>query len=57
MEKNGKFYSFKKKQGAGYNNELRECIENTCQYCIESTNKNSEDKINLNYSRLCRESG
>ena len=46
MEKNGKFYSFKKKQGAGYNNELRECIENTCQYCIESTNKNSEDKIN-----------
>ena len=46
MEKNEKFYSFKKKQGAGYNNELRECIENTCQYCIESTNKNSEDKIN-----------
>ena len=46
MEKNGKFYSAKKKQGSGYDNALRECIENTCQYCIESTNKNSEDKIN-----------
>ena len=46
MEKNGKCYSAKKTQGSGYDNALRECIENTCQYCIESTNKNSEDKIN-----------
>lgn len=46
MEKNGKFYGFKKNHGSGYNEELKKCIEETCRYCIENTNKNSEEKIN-----------
>lgn len=43
MEKNGKFYGFKKNHGSGYNEELKKCIEETCRYCIENTNKNSEE--------------
>lgn len=46
MEKNRKFYGFKKNHGSGYNEELKKCIEETCRYCIENTNKNSEEKIN-----------
>lgn len=46
MEKNGTFYSFKKEEGTGYEDELKKCIETTCQYCIENANRNSEDKIN-----------
>ena len=26
MEKNGKFYGFKKNHGSGYNEELKKCI-------------------------------
>lgn len=46
MEKNGRFYTFKKNEGTGYDEELRNCIETTCQYCIENANENSEEKIN-----------
>lgn len=35
MEKNGKFYSFKKNEENGYSEELKNCIETTFQYCIE----------------------
>lgn len=42
----GKFYSYKKSEGIGYDEELRTCIETACQYCIENANENSEEKIN-----------
>ena len=45
MEKNGRFYTFKKNEGTGYGEELKSCIETTCQYCIENANGNSEEKI------------
>ena len=46
MEKNGRFYTFKRNEENGYDEKLRNCIETTCQYCIENANKNSEEKIN-----------
>lgn len=46
MEKNGRFYTFKKNEGTGYDEELKNCIETTCKYCIENANENSEMKIN-----------
>lgn len=46
MEKNGRFYTFKKNEGNGYNVELKTCIETTCQFCIENASENSEVKIN-----------
>lgn len=46
MNVNGKFYSNKKKEGTGYDEKLRDCIETTCQYCIENADKSSEEKIN-----------
>lgn len=46
MEKNGKFYSFKKNEENGYSEELKNCIETTFQYCIENATGNSEEKIN-----------
>lgn len=46
MKKDGIFYTFKKNEGTGYDEELRSCIETTCRYCIENANKNSEEKIN-----------
>lgn len=46
METNGRFYTLKKNEETGYDEKLRNCIETTCQYCIENANKNSEEKIN-----------
>lgn len=46
MELDGKFYTYKKNEGIGYDEKLRTCIEMTCQYCIESANQSSEEKIN-----------
>lgn len=46
MEKNGKFYSFKKNEENGYSEELKNCIETTFQYCIENATGDSEEKIN-----------
>lgn len=42
----GKFYNYKKNDGCGYDEILQTCIEETCQYCIDNTFLNSEDKIN-----------
>lgn len=39
----GEFYSHKKKD---YDTELKKCVEETCQYCIDSTTANSDEKIN-----------
>lgn len=46
MEKNGKFYSFKKNEENGYSEELKNCIETTFQYCIENATGDSDEKIN-----------
>ncbi len=45
MNISGKFYSYKKNEGKGYDDDLRKCIEDTCQYCINNTNVSSEVKI------------
>lgn len=42
----GKFYSYKCSDGHGYDNALQNCIESTCQYCIENTFLNANEKIN-----------
>lgn len=46
MNVDGRFYSYKKNEGTGYDEKLRNCIETTCQYCIENADKSSEEKIN-----------
>ncbi len=46
MNIDGKFYIFKKLEGKGYGEELKECVETTCQYCINNTFTNAETKIN-----------
>lgn len=43
MKLNGEFYS---KKNTDYNEELRKCIEETCNYCIINTIADSEEKIN-----------
>ena len=45
MELEGKFYSYKKIE-MGYDEKLKSCIESACEYCVDSTHKSSEDKIN-----------
>lgn len=39
----GKYYGTKKSE---YDEELKTCIEDTCQYCLENTFADSEEKIN-----------
>ncbi len=46
MNVGGRFYTYKKNEGTGYDENLRNCIETTCQYCIENADKSSEEKIN-----------
>ncbi|MEY8763877.1 MULTISPECIES: Z1 domain-containing protein [Clostridium] len=46
MKTDGKFYSYKKAEGTGYNEELKKCIEDTCKYCIDDTWLDSQEKIN-----------
>lgn len=46
MELNGRFYTYKKNEGNGYDEKLRNCIETTCLNCIENADKSSEEKIN-----------
>lgn len=46
MIKDGKFYSFKKNEGHGYDDNLKKCIETAFQYCLDNTNKSSNEKIN-----------
>ena len=45
MNIQGKFYSYKKSEGMGYDQKLRECIESACQCCLDNTNKTGVDKI------------
>lgn len=45
MDTSGKFYSYKKNEGNGYDQNLQQCIETACNYCINSTTATSEDKI------------
>lgn len=42
----GKFYSYKRSDGRGYDEALQKCIESTCQYCIDNTVLNADEKIN-----------
>lgn len=46
MKLDGKFYSYKINDGQGYNVDLKKCIEDTCQYCIDNTLLNTKEKIN-----------
>ena len=46
MKLDGMFYSYKKNEGNGYDEQLKICIEKACQYCIDSANKVSDEKIN-----------
>ncbi len=46
MKLDGKFYSFKKDEGRGYDDKLKHCIETSFQYCLDNTNKSSKEKIN-----------
>ena len=46
MKLDGTFYSYKKNEGNGYDEKLKICIEKACQYCIDSANKVSDEKIN-----------
>ena len=50
MITNGTFYEYKKAQG--YNEELKNCIETACQYCIESMNASSDEKIDKYHQEL-----
>ena len=50
MNVNGRFYTYKKNEGTGYDEKLKDCIETTCQYCIENADKSSEEKINCSPS-------
>lgn len=45
MKVDGKFYSLKKSEGKGYDQNLQQCIEQTCQYCINDVTASNEDKI------------
>lgn len=46
MVTNGKYYSYKKQDGRGYDIDLQKCIEETFQYCLDNTNLDSQEKIN-----------
>lgn len=46
MNIDGKFYSYKKNEGMGYDEKLRKCIETACQYCLDNTNMSGTEKIN-----------
>lgn len=46
MITDGQFYSYKKSEGNGYNEELRNCIENACQCCLDSVGVSGVEKIN-----------
>ncbi len=46
MNLEGKFYTYKKNEGTGYDEKLRECIETTCKYCIENLSMSGEEKVN-----------
>ena len=35
METNGRYYSYKKNEGNGYDENLKMCIEKTCQFCLK----------------------
>lgn len=43
MVLDGKYYGTKKSE---YDDTLKDCIEETCQYCLENTIADSEEKIN-----------
>ncbi len=43
MVLDGKYYGTKKSE---YDDTLKDCIEETCQYCLENTFADSEEKIN-----------
>lgn len=45
MNLEGKFYTYKRNEGYGYDDKLRECIETACEYCIQNTNISSEEKM------------
>ena len=45
MITNGKFYSFKKEEGRGYDSALKECIEASCQYCIDNVGVKQGEKL------------
>ncbi|MEA4987939.1 MAG: Z1 domain-containing protein [Anaerovorax sp.] len=42
---NGSYYTFKKTEGEHYSEELKQCVETTCQYCIDNTFASSDAKI------------
>lgn len=46
MKIDGKFYGYKMSEGKGYDDSLKKCIEDTCQYCIKSTALDAQEKIN-----------
>lgn len=46
MITDGVFYSFKKTNGKGYDEKLQKCIEETCQYCLDNTFADAQEKIN-----------
>jgi len=45
MNIEGKYYSYKKSEGMGYDQKLRDCIETACQCCLDNTNKSGDEKI------------
>ena len=46
MNVDGKFYTYKKNEGTGYDEKLRNCIETVCEHCLQNANMSSEEKIN-----------
>ena len=45
MNIDGRFYSYKKTEEMGYDDDLRTCIETACQHCIDSANGSGMEKI------------
>lgn len=43
MKLDGVFYSHKK---SDYDDKLKKCVEETCQYCIDNTSTSIDEKIN-----------
>lgn len=40
----GRFYSYKKNEGLGYDKELRACIETACRHCLDINDKSDVEK-------------
>lgn len=43
MNKQGEYYSYK---NTNYDQALKDCVEETCQYCIDQSLANTDEKIN-----------